>query len=168
MVGTPYLVASGSGLGANPVLTVANATQPGDSIFVYGNTSNSLSAVSDSKGNTYLVIFNDTANGVSMYASTYNGSPGTPTAALTTSDTITGTCTGVSGNALIAGGCSGLAAQAANANTGAVAVHGTSTASSCSFTPTNTGDLVIFGQAFAGAASTVTYTNSFAKIEIGR
>jgi len=101
--GTPYQIASGTGLGANPVLTVATATQSGDAVFLYFNTSGVPSAISDSKGNTYLQVFADSANGVCMYAATYKGSPGIPTAALTTSDTISIT-TAATGQTILAPG----------------------------------------------------------------
>jgi len=164
--GTPYQIASGTGLGANPVLTVATATQSGDAVFLYFNTSGVPSAISDSKGNTYLQVFADSANGVCMYAATYKGSPGIPTAALTTSDTISIT-TAATGQTILAAGCSGLAPQAAavtNPTGLAAAIHGTSTASSMTITPAAAGQMVIFGQAWAGNAVSITYTGGFTKI----
>jgi len=164
--GTPYQIASISAGAANPALTVATPTSPGDAIFVYCNTGGAATAVSDTKGNTYLQSFEDASNGISFYYSTYKGSPGTPTAALTTSDTITVTVAGP-GNQVLAAACSGLAPQAANATnpTGlAGAIHGTSAASSMTITPVNVGDLIVFGQGFAAAATSTTYTGGFAKI----
>jgi hypothetical protein len=161
-VGTPYFVARVSGAASNPVITVATATAAGDAIFVSANTGSSVTGISDSKGNTYLAVINDTANGVCNFAATYKGSPGTPTAALTTSDTVTVT-TGGTGNAVQIAACSGLAAQAANVNTG-VDTTGTSNAASKAITPLAVGDLLFSFWCFSGNAVSATWANGFTKI----
>lgn len=92
---------------------LVNSTSAGDTIAVVLNASNTTGAtVSDSQGNTYVSVTNDTASAVGLWVATYKGSPGTPTAALTAgTDTITPTGSFTSGD-LTAVGVPGMASTA--------------------------------------------------------
>src|SRR5215831_2434375 len=161
-VGTPYQIATGQTTAANGTVTVGTATNPGDSVFVTINANGAVTGLTDTKGNTYVQY--STGSGAQQcyfFAATYKGTPGTPTAALTTSDTWT-VVGGGANNSLEAAACSGIAPQAANVNPAYATT--TSTTASESITPVNVGDFVIMWLAFGSNPSTITYANGFTKI----
>ena len=157
--GTPYLVVSGSGLGANPVLTVATPTNPGDGLYLIANANSAVTAVSDSRGNTWVQLQSDVPHLIYFWAATYKGAPGTPTAALGAADTISITCSNTGDVA--AAGCGGLRALAADANPPTASA--TSTTVSEAITPGSQGDMILMGFAHAGTP-TVTYNNGFTAV----
>jgi hypothetical protein len=150
-----------AGSGSSRSLAVANATAIGDTLLVcvvVNNTSCTVSAVSDSQGNTYTADPNFTSAQPTLYLYRSPGATGGPgagaTASLSTSDTFTVTTAAVSGNVEIfavdvpgAGAVDQIATIAS----------GTSTTPSVAVTPTANNEVVVafFGTANAGGAPTV-------------
>ncbi len=108
MLRAPYLIGT---VTAGATVAVSTATAAGDAVFVSISASGAVTGLTDSQGNTYLQLSGDATNHVYLYAATYKGTAGTPTAALSTSDTIT--IAGATGNA-VAGAATGLAPVAAD------------------------------------------------------
>lgn len=97
----PYLVCEGNEASGQKtlVLNVATATSAGDVIHVAANTSSTgqtISGVTDSKGNTYAVITSDLTQTDTYQFETTN-TPTTPLVAGATPDTITITYSGTGG-----------------------------------------------------------------------
>jgi hypothetical protein len=134
-LGTPYLI----GTTATPstsetqIIDVSTPTSAGDSILVATGSSATAATVTgiiDSAGNIYVAAIaavTSDEQGQVWIAAYGSGGPGTPTAALTTSNTITATYGSVSGEkALVAVGISGLSAGGGAVDNAATSAKGSS------------------------------------------
>jgi hypothetical protein len=138
-LGTPYYIGrSTAGSGTSQTITVSTATTAGDTIIVAHSSSSStgatISAMSDSAGNTYTRIISAASTAVEfgdLWAALPQNNSGT-TAALSTSATISITWSATSGEKLsVAIGVSGVATASA-VDQAPAAAHGTSTSASVS------------------------------------
>jgi hypothetical protein len=148
---TPVYMAGGgvvAGAGSSRVYPVAQGTAAGDTLLIgisVNNTTGTVSAVTDSKGNVYTLdgSWESTSPMAYFYRSpgATGGSGGGPTAALTTSDTFTLTTAAISANitALLADvpGVTGM-----DSNTGIQ--NGTNvTSAPLTVTPTTNADIAV-------------------------
>ena len=162
IAGTPRVIGTA---GANIVspLTTSAATVAGDAIFVvFGNSAGGQGAgsVTDSAGNTYVLLPGSAlASGSYLFAATYKGSPGTPTAALPAGGTIS-----FSGTAnVVAAAVTG--AQTLGYDRSPAATSATSASESQTFpAQLRNGEIVIAASNFAGTGQSITWTAPLAKI----
>lgn len=166
--GTPYLVGHGNAASGTTFCQapVTHSTAVGDTIAVWitsNASSNNLSSVSDSQGNTYAAqgaaSAGTSANGQWFVAGPSNN-PGGPAALTAGADDINGNYTGTGGTKTVqAVGCSGLTG-AADENSGPE--HGTGTSISYTTPATNqNGDLMLAAETHPHAGGTpVTWGGS--------
>lgn len=176
----PFSIAAGTvtGAGSSRSYTVTAATSSGDTLCVLvgtNNTTGTVSACTDSKGNVYTLDKSFTTATPMMYMfrspGATGGSGGGATAALTTSDTITLTTAAVSCNTeLAAASVPGVGAV----DQIATITSGTSTSPSVSATPgfnnetligalvnSNGGGAPTLGAGFTQAAQQQSGTNQY-------
>lgn len=159
----PFTFASGTpAASATPSVTVGTATGAGDTLVVsILSASATVSSVTDSAGNVYTQQSNPASSNVWVYVSDgpTGGSGGGPTAALSTSSTVTAH---LSASANIAINCSDLPGTAAiDVNTNA---SGTSTTPTVSGTPAQGGETALAVYAWAAPGGTGSVTSPFTEL----
>jgi len=163
-LGTPYLAAGAAhAAGATTlVATVSHAVGANDAIAVWvvsNAATNNISSVTDSKNNTYNAVGSAASN------TNQNGQwfVSLASTALTTSDTITLTCSSTGGTkTLSAYGCSGVLTASATDQT-PTPTSGTSTAPSItSGTLAQASELALAGEINTNTGGAITWGGSFA------